>query len=193
MTTSLRPHCNQAEVAREYFDGTPDVVRCESCGLPTENPDEQPATPALHAKLLFIDDDQMLLGLSRIFAEMHGFQFFSATDGLSGIALAKQERPDLIILDVMMPGIDGFEVCRRMREEPELKDIPILIFTALRDPTITAQGMKAGATLTMTKLLEPPKFLATINTLLTLRSHPPTASAETLLAKARNSIFIRPS
>jgi len=194
MTTFFCPHCNRAEVAHEYFDGTSEVVRCEVCGLPIEkDAGNQPSTPAPHLKLLFIDDDQFLLGFLREFATTHGFLPLTAPDGRTGISLAIQERPDLIIIDAMLPAADGFDVCRRMRAEPDLKDTPILIFTALQDPTITAKGMKVGATLTLTKALTPQQFLTTIKTLLTLEPHPPTASAKTLFALARNSVFLKPN
>ena len=175
MTTYFCPHCKQVQPIRAYFDGASYVARCQACGYPIDG-DGVVAPPIHQAKLLFIDDDPLLLGFFRHFARAHEFQPLIAPDGPAGIALAKCERPDLIILDALMPKMDGFEVCRRMRAEPDLKDIPILIVTVLEDPTISAQGMKVGATLTMTKPLEPPHLLDTIKTLLTLKPHPATTA-----------------
>ena len=175
MTTYFCPQCKQAQPIQEYFDGTGHVARCQACGYPIEE-EGVVAPPSYQAKLLFIDDDQLLLGFLREFATAHGFLPLIASDGPAGIGLARRERPDLIILDDMMPAVDGFEVCRRMRAVPELKDTPILILTVLQDPTITARGMKVGATLTMTKPLERQRLLDTITTALTLKHHLPTTS-----------------
>ena len=169
------PHCKQVQPIRESFDGTSQVARCQVCGYAIE--EEGVATAlAPQAKLLFIDDDHLLLGFFQTIARAHEYQPLLAIDGPSGIALAKREQPDLIIVDAMMAPMDGFEVCRRMRGEPELKDTPILIVTALQDPTISAQGMKVGATLTLTKSLEHQQFFDTIRTLLTLKPPPSTAA-----------------
>jgi CheY-like chemotaxis protein len=91
-------------------------------------------------KLLFVVDDKLLLGFFSDLAAAHGFQPLIAAGGPSGIAMAKRERPDLILLDVMMPAVDGFEVCRQMRADPELKDTPIVIITAMEDPKLNVKG-----------------------------------------------------
>jgi len=169
------PHCKQVQPIRAYFDGTSEVARCQVCGYPLEG-EGVVVPPAPQAKLLFIDADPLLRGFFRHFARAHGFQPFIAPDGPAGIALATLERPDLIILEARLPGVDGVEVCRRLRAEPDLQTTPILLVTALEDPTISAQGMKVGATLALTKPLEPQQFLDTIKTALTLRPPPPPAA-----------------
>ncbi|WP_298983358.1 response regulator [Caldilinea sp.] len=78
-----------------------------------------------------------------LFSDAYELHF--ATDGLQALAMAAQLRPDLILLDVMMPGIDGFEVCRRLRADPELKDIPVIMVTALDDRASRLQGIESGA------------------------------------------------
>ena len=165
MTTFFCPHCKRAQVVGEHFDGTNDVVHCIICGHPIEKATgKQPS--ARQAKLLFIDDNELILGLLRSFALAHGFLPRLATDAPAGIALAKRERPDLIILDVTSPRVFGLEVCRRLRAEPDLQHVPILLITALEDPTIFAKGLEAGATLTVAKILTPHRFLLTIKMLL---------------------------
>ena len=82
-------------------------------------------------KILVIDDDEAINQLIKINLELSGYKVFSATDGVKGFALCKQELPDLVILDVMMPEVDGYTVAKYIRENPSTKDIPILMLTAL--------------------------------------------------------------
>ncbi len=167
MTTAFCPQCKQVQGIQEYFDGPNEVIFCLVCGYQLAgDPTAAPPAPARHAKLLFIDDDKLILGLFRDFALHHGFVPRVASDGPSGIALAKREQPDLIILDVTLARMEGLEVCRRLRAEPDLQHVPILLITAVEDPTTFAKGLKAGATLTMAKILDPQRFLNTIQQLL---------------------------
>ncbi len=82
-------------------------------------------------KILVIDDDDAVNELIKVNLELAGYEVCSAKDGISGFAAAKQEEPDLIILDVMMPDVDGYTVAKRIRENPQIKDIPIIMLTAL--------------------------------------------------------------
>jgi len=177
MATYLCPHCESNQETFEYFEGTRLVVRCKVCGFPVEEDVvEKDHVTFQRTKLLFIDDDELLLGFFSNFATVHEFQPLIATDGPSGIALAKRERPDLILLDVMMPSVDGFEVCRRMRADPALKDTPIIILTAMEDPKLSVKGFKVGATLALRKPFEAKRMLDTIKTALALKPKPPTSS-----------------
>lgn len=83
------------------------------------------------AKILVIDDDEAVNQLVTINLELAGYKVISAKDGITGFAAAKQEQPDLIILDVMMPDVDGYTVAKRIRENPEIKETPIIMLTAL--------------------------------------------------------------
>ena len=177
MTTAVCPKCQWAQTIQGNPNATGEGMSCLVCGSPLPGgalvAPAMPPARAPQAKLLFIDDDKLVLGLFRDFALTHGFLPRIATDAPSGIALAKLERPDLIILDVTSPRVDGLEVCRRLRAEPDLQDLPILLITALEDPTIFAKGVQAGATLTITKILDPHRFLLTIKTLLGPTFHRP--------------------
>lgn len=82
-------------------------------------------------KILVIDDDDAVNTLVKINLELAGYNVISAKDGISGFAAAKQEKPDLIVLDVMMPDVDGYTVAKRIRENPEIKDTPVIMLTAL--------------------------------------------------------------
>ncbi len=96
-------------------------------------------------KILVIDDypDNVFLLQDRL--EKEGFEIIKAYDGAMGISKAIDEKPDLILLDVMMPDISGFEVCKRLSSHDETKLIPIILLTALTEPENIKQGLNAGA------------------------------------------------
>ncbi len=96
------------------------------------------------SKILIIDDDTAILELIKVNLELLGHEAITASDGVKGFALARQELPDLIILDVMMPDVDGFTVASRIRNNPSTKDIPILMLTALSMIQDKTKGFDAG-------------------------------------------------
>ena len=77
--------------------------------------------------------------------EKEGYQILTATNGLEGLTKAQQEKPDLITLDVMLPGLDGFEVCNRLRGDPETARMPIIMLSAKGQEIDKATGLKVGA------------------------------------------------
>ncbi len=77
-------------------------------------------------KILIVDDDVQTLRLVGLMLERQGYKILAASNGTQAISMARTERPDLILLDVMMPDVDGFSVARTLRKEPETADIPIL-------------------------------------------------------------------
>ena len=95
-------------------------------------------------KILVIDDDLAINELIKINLEMSGYEVFSALDGVKGFALCKQELPDLVVLDVMMPDVDGYTVAKYIRENPSTKDIPILMLTALGQLNDKVKGFDIG-------------------------------------------------
>jgi CheY-like chemotaxis protein len=80
--------------------------------------------------LVCIEDDPEVIELLRLIVARHGFEFIEARGGAKGIELVKQHLPDLVLLDLMMPGLDGWEVFDLLRGDPETKDIPIIVVTA---------------------------------------------------------------
>ena len=96
------------------------------------------------SKILIIDDDTAILELIKVNLELLGHEAITASDGVRGFALARQELPDLIILDVMMPDVDGFTVASRIRNNPSTKDIPILMLTDLSMIQDKTKGFDAG-------------------------------------------------
>ncbi len=110
------------------------------------NQEKQPAL-----KVLVVDDEDNIIELIRLGLRYEGFQVEVASDGEQGITLAQRINPDLVILDVMMPGIDGLEVCRRLRSNPTTSDVPILMLTAKDEVSDRILGLQTGADDYLTK------------------------------------------
>lgn len=118
------------------------------------------------SKILIIDDDKSIVELVKVNLEVHGHQVLTASNALTGIALAQQDLPDLIILDLMMPEIDGFTACQRLRQNENTKDIPILMLTALSRTEDKVSGFNAGADDYLTKPFELNELYVRIRALL---------------------------
>ena len=114
-------------------------------------------------KILIIDDDAKLNSLLKSFLKDFGFQVFSATDPVKGLKTIGKHSPDLVILDVMMPGMDGFEVCRQIRQTSSL---PIIMLTARGEVTDKVVGLELGADDYLAKPFEPRELVARINSVL---------------------------
>jgi two-component system response regulator MprA len=96
-------------------------------------------------KALIVDDEENIIELIRLGLRYEGFQVETASDGEQGVTLAQRLSPDVVILDVMMPGIDGLEVLRRLRSNPTTRDIPILMLTAKDEVSDRILGLQTGA------------------------------------------------
>lgn len=95
--------------------------------------------------ILFIEDEPDQIMMISLRLKKSGYVVIAATDGAEGLKKAVREKPDLILVDILMPGMDGFEVCRRLREDPTTKDIPIIATTAAGADDIEHQCRTAGA------------------------------------------------
>ncbi len=118
------------------------------------------------AKILVVDDDKAINELIKVNLELAYYQVITAEDGNKGYALAKQELPDLIILDVMMPEVDGYTVAKRIRENADTKDIPILMLTALGMLQNKVQGFNIGVDDYLVKPFEMEELLVRVKALL---------------------------
>ena len=116
--------------------------------------------------ILVVDDEDDILDLLQYNLEQEGYRTLSAKNGLDGIELARQEKPDLIILDVMMPGIDGIEVCRRLRQDAYLRHTPILMLTARTEEETQVEGLDVGADIYFSKPVSIPILSSQIRALL---------------------------
>jgi CheY-like chemotaxis protein len=86
------------------------------------------------ARILCVEDEALMLDLLRHFLEKAGYSFLGARDGLEGLTMMRSERPDLVLLDLMLPGVDGAEVLLQKKDEPAIRDIPVIAVTALTSP-----------------------------------------------------------
>ena len=117
-------------------------------------------------RILVIDDDSAISELVSINLEMAGYEVNQAADGIKGQALALQLQPDPIMLDLMLPKVDGFTVCQRLRRDERTADIPVLMLTALGETQHKVEGFNAGADDYLTKPFELEEMLARVRALL---------------------------
>jgi two-component system response regulator RpaA len=118
------------------------------------------------ARILVIDDDIAIAELIKVNLDLLGHQVSTANDGMKGLALAQQNRPDLIVLDVMMPDLDGFTVCQRLRQNAATAGIPVLMLTALGMTKDKVKGFDSGADDYLTKPFEIPELQVRVRALL---------------------------
>lgn len=123
-------------------------------------------TGALAPKVLLVDDEQDILELLKYNLEREGYQVTTALNGRDAIRSAKATRPDLIVLDIMMPGMDGVEVCNQLRQLPEFKQTLITFLSARGEDYSQIAGFEAGADDYITKPIRPKVFVSKIKALL---------------------------
>ena len=117
-------------------------------------------------KILVVEDDLSALRFVEYTLEHEGYQVISASDGIVGLTLAQKEKPDLIILDVMLPGLDGFEVCRRLRLDPATIPIPVLMLSAKARDIDRNTGLMEGADDYLAKPADPSEIVRRVESLL---------------------------
>ncbi|MBN1991262.1 MAG: PAS domain S-box protein [Anaerolineae bacterium] len=130
---------------------------------------ENPANEAKEQTILIIEDDPLSLKSTARYLEDMGCKVLMARSGENGLERARLGRPDLILLDILMPGIDGFETCRRLKENPDLQDIPVIFMTGLTEEEYKLKGFQVGAVDYITKPLQVEEASARIRTHLRLR------------------------
>jgi DNA-binding response OmpR family regulator len=114
-------------------------------GAPVDAPTAAPGRPGMTHKILVVEDEADLLDLVVYNLKKEGFRPIRAETGEKGLELAREERPDLILLDLMMPGLDGLEVCRRLRANDATSGIPIVMVTARAEESDAVVGLSVGA------------------------------------------------
>ena len=113
-------------------------------------------------RILAVDDEPHILKLVAFSLKSGGYEVLEATDGLSAITVALAEHPDLILLDVMMPALDGYEACRRLKADPATAEIPIIMLTAKTQVAEQKIGHEAGAAGYITKPFTPKDLVAQV-------------------------------
>lgn len=164
--------CQTRHSLEDVEEGCQRIVWCPNCRQPLKL-GSAAMDEARQVSILWIDDDRLLLTFGKEALERLGYRVLTASDGISGLDAAKREPPDLIILDVLMPNLDGYEICRRLRGDVGLKDTPILLLTALEERMLDLWGREAGATFTMSKPSRPEHIASIIEWMLNCKLGPP--------------------
>ena len=131
-------------------------------------------------RVLVVDDDPTALRLIGYSLQQEGYDVLTAGNGLDGLSQARQLHPDLVILDIMMPDLDGFEVCRRLRSDPATRRLPVLMLTAKGQVADKVSGFRAGADDYMVKPADPGEMVARVSALLTRAGYAQTQEARVL-------------
>ena len=113
-------------------------------------------------KILIVEDEESLLKLESILLTSKGYDVRGVSNGQLALDAIEEERPDLVLLDIMLPEIDGFEVCQRIKDNPETKDIPVIMLTAKKSREDMARGEKVGADWYITKPFKSAMVIETI-------------------------------
>jgi two-component system, OmpR family, alkaline phosphatase synthesis response regulator PhoP len=121
--------------------------------------------------ILLIDDQPFFITMLQNTLKTQGYRVVSANNGDEGLAMAKKHMPDAILLDVEMPGKDGFTVCQALKKDPTLKHIPVIILTATQDTKLNEKAFQAGAAITAMKSMAGERLLNTLS--LTLKQARP--------------------
>lgn len=116
-------------------------------------------------KILIVEDEKDILHLVKLYLEKEGFRTVTAATGTEALAQVKAERPDLVVLDLMLPEVDGLEVCKRIRSAPETAMLPIIMLTAKAEESDTVIGLELGADDYVTKPFSPKALVARVKAL----------------------------
>src|SRR6266545_4794948 len=117
-------------------------------------------------RILVVEDEESLLKLESILLSSKGYNVTGVMDGKAALKEVQLNRPDLVILDTMLPEMDGFEVCRQIKQNPETSNIPVVMLTAKKNSQDLARGQEVGSDAYITKQFKSSKVLDTIQELL---------------------------
>ncbi len=117
-------------------------------------------------RILVVDDEIYIVHILEFSLTMEGYSVLTASDGEEALRIIEQERPDLVVLDIMMPKLDGYEVCRRLRQDEQFRSLPVILLSAKGRPIDREAGLGAGADDYITKPFSPRKLLEKMRELL---------------------------
>lgn len=123
-------------------------------------------------RILLIEDEEDIAALIKLQAEASGYKMHVEVDGINGFRAVEREKPDLIILDIMLPGQNGFDVCRKIKNNPELKTIPVIILTAKSEELDMVLGLELGADDYVSKPFSPKVLFSRIKAVLRRSKEP---------------------
>jgi DNA-binding response OmpR family regulator len=126
--------------------------------LPTRSPEE--------CRILVVDDDERIVEVFSVMLKQDGYQGLTATDGRAAMELIRLQQPDIAVLDIMMPGLSGIEVCRLLKDSPETHFLPVILVTGLADRASRLEGLGAGADDFLQKPPDPLELTARVRSLL---------------------------
>ena len=121
-------------------------------------------------RLLVADDNPLNVDILRTRLAAHGYEILTAGDGETALSLAREQQPDLVLLDVMMPGLDGLEVCRRLKRDPTLPFMPVILVTAKADSRDVVAGLDAGADEYLPKPVDQAALVARVKSMLRIKA-----------------------
>ena len=122
-------------------------------------------------KILVVDDEIYIVHILDFSLGMEGYEVLTALDGEQALEKARAEHPDLVVLDIMMPKLDGYETCKMLKADPKTKDIPVILLSAKDRNVDQKVGFEVGADDYITKPFSPRKLVERINTILGQTSH----------------------
>jgi two-component system, OmpR family, alkaline phosphatase synthesis response regulator PhoP len=126
-------------------------------------------------RLLLIEDEEDIAALLKLQADISGYKLHVETDGLNGYMAAEREKPDLIVLDIMLPGLNGLDVCRKIKNNPDLRNIPIIIISAKSEELDVVLGLELGADDYVAKPFSPKVLFSRVKAVLRRAQEPQVA------------------
>lgn len=137
--------------------------------------------------ILIVDDEPMNLDILHTRLAVHGYEILTATDGEEALATARAQQPDLVLLDVMMPKMDGIDVCRRLKADASLPFMPVILVTAKADSKDVVAGLEAGADEYLTKPVDQAALVARVKSMLRIKALHDTVQAQAARLEAQST------